>query len=57
MLASPREELPLHLSQVTEAALALAAAEVDASATEGVPFLVLFCSSGHSGLIAVQRTS
>ena len=59
MLASPREELPLHLSQVgfMEAALALAAAEVDASATEGVPFLVLFCSSVLSGAKAVQRTS
>ena len=44
-------------AEITEAALALAAAEVDASATEGVPFLVLFCSSGLSGLIAVQRTS
>ena len=34
-----------------------AAAEVDASATEGVPFLALFCSSVLSGSKAVRRTS
>ena len=58
LLASPLEELPLYSSQVLRKLhRAVAAAEVDASATEGVPFLVLFCSSVHSGFKAVRRTS